>query len=127
MSTTAVSRIAALLVLLEGAGLAVLTGWQVVAMIGGDTDSLVSALALVVLTAVCAAGVVAFGFGIWRGRTWARSGGIVAQLLILAVAIGAVTTGDDPSPVAAVALAAPAVLTLALLVVTIARSPRPPA
>ena len=58
------------------------------------------------LTAVGAAAVLAFAVAIWRGQSWGRSGGIVTQLLILAVALGAVTgayadrdgTGCSPLP-----------------------------
>ena len=57
----------------------------------GDTDSIESAIALLVLTAVGAVAVLAFAVATWRGQSWGRSGGIVTQLLILAVALGAVT------------------------------------
>ncbi len=41
----------------------------------------------------------AFAVGIWRGWSWGRSGGIVTQLLIIAVAIGAMTGAcAEPAP-----------------------------
>jgi hypothetical protein len=123
MSTAALSRIAAIIVLLEGAGLAVLTGWQAVAIVSGDTDSLTSALALVVLSAIVTVAVLAFGVAIWRGQSWGRSGAIVVQLMILAVAIGALT-GAFAHPLIAVALAVPALVALVLVGAVIARSPR---
>ncbi|MET0734398.1 MAG: histidine kinase [Microbacterium sp.] len=110
-------RIAGLLVGLEGIGLIALTIWQVVALVAGDTAALDSGLALIVLTAIGAAIVLAFAVAILRGMSWGRSGGIVVQVLIVAVAIGA-ATGAYAHPVAALALAAPAALTLALLVLT---------
>ncbi|MEN2738009.1 histidine kinase [Microbacterium sp. X-17] len=125
MSTTILTRLAALLVLLEGIGLVFLTGWQVVAMLGGDTDSLTSALALAVLTAVAAAGLIAFGVAIGRGSSWGRSGGVVAQLLILAVAIGAFT-GAYAEPLTGLWIALVAIVGLVLLVLVIWRTPRPP-
>src|SRR3954447_7152022 len=91
MRTNAVARTAAVLLALEGAALLVLVAWQIIALVGGDTDSVESALALTVLTLVGAAAVLGFAVAVWRGRSWGRSGGIVAQVMILAVALGAVT------------------------------------
>ena len=92
--------------------------WQLWALIAGDTDSLESAIALVVLTAIGAVAVVAFAVATWRGLSWGRSGGIVTQLLILAVALGAVT-GVYAEPMIGLALAVPAVVTLVLLVIEV--------
>ncbi|WP_434812357.1 histidine kinase [Microbacterium sp. bgisy189] len=108
-------RTAAVLVGLEGLGLVVLVGWQLVALVSGDTDSVSSAIALLVLTAIGAAAVVAFAVAIARDASWGRSGGVVTQLLILAVALGALT-GQYAHPLIALALAAPAVLGLILLI-----------
>lgn len=108
-------RAAAVLVGLEGLGLVVLVGWQLVALVSGDTDSVSSAIALLVLTAIGAAAVVAFAVAIARDASWGRSGGVVTQLLILAVALGALT-GQYAHPLIALALAAPAVLGLILLI-----------
>lgn len=116
MKTKTVSAAAAVLVGLEGVALAALVVWQIVVIIGGDTASLASALALVVLTGIGAAGVLAFASGIWRGLSWGRSGAVVAQVLILAVALGAVT-GAYGHPLTALALAVPAVVVLVLLAV----------
>ena len=111
----AFSAAAALVVALEGLGLAVLGGWELVALLSGDTGSAISAIALIVLTAVGAVVVLAFAGGILRGRSWGRSGGIVTQLLILAVAVGA-ATGQYAHPLTGLALAVPAVIGLALLI-----------
>ena len=116
MRTNLSGKIAAVLVGLEGLALAGLTVREAVAIAGGDTDSVASALALLVLTLVGAAAVIAFAVAIWRGQSWGRSGGIVTQLLILAVALGA-ATGAFAEP--ALALAAPAILTLVLLVLAV--------
>ena len=118
MRTNAVSRAAAIIVGLEGLALATLTAWQVIAMVSGDTDSVVSALALVVLTGVGAAAVIAFAIAIWRGVSWGRSGGIVTQLLVLAVALGA-ATGAYAHPSTALVLAVPALAALVLLVMAV--------
>jgi hypothetical protein len=118
MRTNTIGRIAAVLVGLEGLGIAALVVWQIAAIIGGDTVSLASALALVVLTAVGAVAVLSFAVAIWRGQSWGRSGGIVTQVLILAVALGA-ATGAYAAPQTALLLAAPAVVVLVLLVLAV--------
>lgn len=114
MRTNAVARLAALLVGLEGVALVALVVWQIVAMASGDTGSPESAVALIVLTLVGAVAVLAFAVAIWRGRSWGRSGGIVTQALILAVAVGA-ATGAYAHPSTALILAVPAVAALVLL------------
>ena len=107
-----------MLVAVEAAGLAVLTVREIVVIAGGGAGAIESAIALVVLTLVGAAAVLAFAVAIWRGRSWGRSGGIVTQLLILAVAFGA-ATGAFAVPMLALALAIPAVIALVLLVLAV--------
>lgn len=111
---------------LEALGILALAGWQVVALIGGDTDSAVSSIALIVLTVIGAAIVAAFGLATARDASAGRSGGIVTQLLILSVAIGAVT-GEWAAPAVAVIIALPAVIGLVLLILAVRRAaPRRP-
>ncbi|WP_270352337.1 histidine kinase [Microbacterium testaceum] len=109
---------AAALLGLEALGILALAGWQTVALIGGDTDSVVSSIALIVLTVIGAAIVGAFAVATARDVSAGRSGGIVTQLLILSVAIGAVT-GEWASPGIAVLIAVPAVIGLVLLVLAV--------
>jgi len=109
---------AALVVGLEAIGILALAGWQVVALIGGDTDSVVSSVALIVLTVIGAAIVGAFAVATARGVSAGRSGGIVTQLLILSVALGAVT-GEWAAPAVALAIAVPAFVGLVLLVLAV--------
>jgi hypothetical protein len=104
MRTNAVARAGAVIVGIEGVALLVLVGWQIVAIVSGDTESIESSLALTVLTIVGAAAVIAFAVAIWRGLSWGRSGGIVTQLLLLAVALGA-ATGAYAHPSIALVLA----------------------
>lgn len=127
MRTTTLAGTAAVLVGLEGIGLVALVVWQIAAIVRGDTGAIETAIALIVLTASGAAAVLAFAVAIWRVQSWGRSGGIVAQLLILAVALGA-ATGAYAAPVVALAIGAPAVVTLVVLVLAVrdaARSGRP--
>lgn len=113
-----VRHIAAVFLALESAALAALAAWQVVALFGGDTTSIASALALLAVTVIAAAAVAAFSSATARGRSWGRSGGIVVQVLTLAVALGALT-GAEANPVVAAAIAAPALVTGVLLVLAV--------
>jgi hypothetical protein len=124
MRTTPAARIAAILLVLEGLAVGVIVLRQVVAITTGDTGSIESAIALIVLTAIGAIALIAFGVAVWRGQSWGRSGGIVFQVLILAIAIGA-ATGDYAHPLTALAITVPAVVVLVLLVVA-ARRAAPP-
>ncbi len=115
---------AAALLGLEALGILALAGWQVVALLGGDSDSAISSIALIVLTVIGAAIVAAFAVATARDVSAGRSGGIVTQLLILSVAIGAVT-GEWASPGVAILIAVPAVIGLVLLVLAVrAAAPR---
>lgn len=115
---------AAALLGLEAIGILALAGWQTVALIGGDTDSVVSSIALIVLTVIGAAIVAAFAVATVRDVSAGRSGGIVTQLLVLSVAIGAIT-GEWASPGIALLIALPAVIGLVLLVLAVrAAAPR---
>lgn len=115
---------AAALLGLEAIGILALAGWQTVALIGGDTDSMVSSIALIVLTVIGAAIVAAFAVATARDVSAGRSGGIVTQLLVLSVAIGAIT-GEWASPGIALLIALPAVIGLVLLVLAVrAAAPR---
>ncbi|GAB3280066.1 histidine kinase [Microbacterium lacusdiani] len=109
-----IARAAGALLAIEAVGLLALAGWQVVALLGEDTMAAASAIALIVLTVVGAVAVAAFAGAVWTARSWGRSGGIVTQLLILAVAVGAVT-GPYPQVGTALLLAAPALLGIGLL------------
>jgi len=115
---------AAALLALEAVGILALACWQIVALLGGDTDSIVSSLALIVLTVIGAAIVGAFAVATARDVSAGRSGGIVTQLLILSVAIGAIT-GEWAAPGIALLIAVPGVIGLVLLVLAVrASAPR---
>ena len=116
--------VAAFVLGLEAIGVLALAGWQVVALLGGDTDSVVSSIALIVLTVIGAAAIGAFAVATARNVSAGRSGGIVTQLLILSVAIGAIT-GEWAAPGVALLIAVPAVIGLVLLVLAVrAAAPR---
>lgn len=107
MTTSPAERVAALILALEGLAVFALAGWEMVALVTGDTDDAVSSVALIVLTVIGALALIGFAIAVVRGQSWGRSGGIVAQLLLLAVALGAIT-GPTPSPPTALVTALPA-------------------
>lgn len=115
MPTSTTERLASALLALEGAGLLVVAGIEIVALVTGDAAEVGSSIALIVLTVIGALAVLAFAVATARGQSWGRSGGIVTQMLMLAVAFGAIT-GPAPSPGFALAVAVPAVVGLALLI-----------
>jgi hypothetical protein len=51
--------------------------------------SLGTAIALLVLTTLLLVALGAVLLGIWRGRAWVRAAGVVFQVLLLAVGVGA--------------------------------------
>lgn len=114
MRTQITARLAALVLGVEAVGLLILVPVQTVALVSGDADSPTSAIALVVMTALGAAAVFAFAAATWAGASWGRSGGIVTQVLILAVALGA-ATGAFADPLIGLLLAIPALAALILL------------
>lgn len=75
----------------EGAVLLVFALIELVGLGAGDASSLPTALALIVLTLLGAAALVAFAIGTLSGRSWARSGGIVFQVLGVALALASLT------------------------------------
>jgi hypothetical protein len=103
---------------LECLGVLALVGLQIVDFVIGDVQDGVSGIALIVLTVLGAALVGAFAAATWAGASWGRSGGIVVQFMILAVAIGAMT-GAYAQPLIGVILAVPAVVGLVVLVLAV--------
>lgn len=115
MRTTQVERIAAGWLALEAVGILILAVWELVALLRGDSDSVASSLALLVLTVIGAAAVAGFAVAVWRGGSWGRSGGVVVQLLVLSIALGTLT-GEGADVRLAAAIAVPAAVGLVLLI-----------
>lgn len=78
--------------------------------------SLATALALLALVAVVAIVLGAVLLGIWRGRAWVRAAGVVFQVLLFAIGVGALQ-GAFANPEWAWPLILVAVLGFVLLVV----------
>jgi len=110
-----VGRVAVVMLWIEAVVVLGLAVWEVVALGSTGAASLPSALALIVITLIGAFGIGAFAWGVTVGRSWGRSGGIVVQLLFIAVAVGA-ATGQYGHPSIAFALGLPAAATLIMLV-----------
>ncbi|WP_221585369.1 histidine kinase [Microbacterium sp. G2-8] len=118
-------RIAAGLLALEALALLGLTVWQIASLVRGDVAELATSIALIVMSLAGVAAIAAFAGAVWAAQSWGRSGGVVAQVLIFAVAVGAVQ-GPYPHWGTALALAVPAVVTFVslLLATRAARSVR---
>lgn len=115
MPTSTAARIASVILGLEAVGIAVLSMREFSALAGGDTASAPSAIALLVLTVIAAVAVFAFAVAVWRGLRWGRSGGVVTQIMILAVALGAATGAFADAGTAAL-IALPAIAGLLALI-----------
>ena len=75
----------------EGAALTVFALIELLGLGAGDAASLPTALALIVLTLIGAVALFAFAIGTRSGRSWARSGGLVFQVLAVALALASLT------------------------------------
>jgi len=109
----------------EGAALVVFALIELVGLGAGDAASLPTALALIVLTLIGAGALLAFAIGSRVGHSWARSGGIVFQVLGVALALASLTI----EPIAwafTVGVGIPAVLCFILLIASTRAENRPP-
>lgn len=82
---------AAAVLAVEGAALTVFALIELVGLGAGDAASLPTALALIVLTLIGAVALIAFAVGTRSGHSWARSGGVVLQVLAIALALASLT------------------------------------
>jgi hypothetical protein len=67
MMTTPAERTGSAILALEALAVLLVTGWEIVALVTGDTDDAVSSIALIVLTAIGAVALAAFALAVWRG------------------------------------------------------------
>lgn len=75
----------------EGLALLVFAIVELVGLGAGDAASTSTALALIVLTLIGSAALISFAIGTRAGRSWARSGGLVFQVLAVALAFASLT------------------------------------
>lgn len=115
MRAPALALAAAAVLMAEAIALFVFAALEVLGLAAGDVASVPTAVALTVLTVVGALALGAFAIGTRRGRSWARSGGIVFQVLAVALAVAALTLAPVPWTFV-LALGLPGVLCFALLI-----------
>jgi len=82
---------ASVVLALEGVALAAVGAVELFALGSGQTASTMNAIGLIGLTLVGAAALIAFAVGTLRGGSWARSGGVVFQVLGLVLALSSLT------------------------------------
>jgi hypothetical protein len=80
----------------EGAALVVFALIELMGIGAGDAASVPTAVALMVLTLIGAAALFAFAWGARAGRSWARSGGVVFQILAVVIALASLTLQPIP-------------------------------
>lgn len=78
----------AIILLAECALLAVATSYLVIEILVAVPDSVASAVALTVLTALAAIWLAVIAANVLRGRAWTRGATVVWQVLQIAVAVG---------------------------------------
>ena len=91
MRAPGIALAAAAVLALEAGALVVFAVIELVGLGAGDAASLPTAVALIVLTLIGAAALAAFAVGTRAGRSWARSGGVVVQVLAVALALASLT------------------------------------
>ena len=106
--------LAAVLVGLEGLFVGALAARLGLALVSGETRSLVTSVALFALVAAAAIWVIFVALNLFRGKRWSRSAGVFWQLIQLAVATGSFS-GQFGSQAIGWSLIIPSVLVLALL------------
>ncbi|WP_350352633.1 hypothetical protein ABS642_06150 [Microbacterium sp. A8/3-1] len=111
---------AAVVLAAEGAALLVFAVIELAGLGAGDAASLPTALALIVLTLIGVAALIAFAIGTRTGRSWARSGGVVFQVLAVALALASLTL-QPISWLFTVAVGLPGLLGFVLLIASARR------
>ena len=102
------------LLLLEAAGLAVITIYLVIETLTAPATSVFSAIFLAILAAIAAIWLVVIALNVLRGNAWVRGASIVIQVLLLAIAANSFI-GQGANALIGVVLLVPAVLVLVLL------------
>jgi hypothetical protein len=103
-----------ILVALEGLAMGAISARLGLALVVGETRSLVTSVALFALVAAATVWVFFIALGLWRGKRWARSGALFWQLVQLSVA-SASFSGQFGNAVIGWSLIVPSVLVLGLV------------
>ncbi|WP_298037779.1 hypothetical protein [uncultured Microbacterium sp.] len=124
MRSPALAASAAAVLALEGAVLATLAIIELFGLGAGRAAVPTTAIALIVLTLIGAGALFAFAWGTRSGRTWARSGGVMLQVLVIAFALASL--GVEPVPwIAVLGAGIPGIVGFVLLMATTSREGRP--
>lgn len=106
---------AAIVLALEGIALGIVSIIELLALGGGGTSSTIGGIALIVLTLIAAVALGAFSWGTLRRVSWARSGGVVFQ--VLGVALGLASLSLEPKVwLFTLGVGGPALIGLVLLI-----------
>lgn len=111
---------AAVVLAAEAAGILVVSLLELFALGSGDASSTPSGLALIALTLIGAVALAAFSWGTLRRASWARSGGIVFQ--VLGIALGLASLSIRPVPwLFSIGVGGTALVGLVLLIAAVRR------
>ena len=91
MRTSGPTAAASAVLALEGLALAIIGGMELVALGSTQTASTMNAIGLIGITLIGAAALFAFAIGTLRRGSWARSGGVVLQVIALVLALSSLT------------------------------------
>ncbi len=91
MRSPGLARAAAALLGAEAIALLVIALVELFGLSSGDVTVATTGIALVALTAIGAVGLGVFAVGVLRNVSWARSGGVVLQVLGVAIAAASLT------------------------------------
>ena len=84
-------------------------------LLAGNLGGAVLVLAVQVVVGNPFLALGAFAVAVWRDGSWGRSGGVVAQLLVLSIALGTLT-GEGADTRLAATIAVPAIVGLVVLI-----------
>jgi len=82
---------AAIVLALEAIALGIVCLFELLALGAGQASSDIGGIALIVLTLLAAVALAAFSWGTLRRASWARSGGVVFQVLGVALGLASLT------------------------------------
>lgn len=96
MRSPGLAAAAAAVLALEGIALGAIALFELFSLGAGDAAFLPTAVALVVLTLVGAVALFIFAVGTRTGRAWARSGGVLLQVIAVVLALNSLTVQPVP-------------------------------
>ncbi len=120
MRSPGLAAAAAAVLALEGTALGVVAVIELFGLGAGDAAILPTAIALIVLTFIGVAALFVFAVGTRNGRAWARSGGVLLQVIAVVLAINSLTVQPVPW-MFVLAVGAPGLIGFVLLIASARR------